>query len=229
MLQEVTFMNRIKVDEYKKKKIKKGDLIIDIKSDINILIDEIKYDKYIFNIYDGNINIFSNISNYNNKIKFVFNIYNGMLVLNNMSDNCHDQKQVVNLYGTSSSIKIINSYLCYDKQEIDVEIFHNAIKTKSEVYNYAITKDKGTIKFNLKTKVNKGMKDSKVSQNGRIITLNKKNDNEINPVLLIDEMNSTANHSAYIGEFKNDELIEVDGRRIKILDHKKLEKLGHVN
>lgn len=41
----------------------------------------------------------------------------------------------------------------------------------------------------------------------------------------------TATESAIrlISEFKNDELIEVDGRRIKILDHKKLEKLGHVN
>lgn len=40
----------------------------------------------------------------------------------------------------------------------------------------------------------------------------------------------TATESAIrlISEFKNDELIEVEGRRIKILDHKKLVKLGHI-
>lgn len=40
----------------------------------------------------------------------------------------------------------------------------------------------------------------------------------------------TATESAIrlISEFKADELIEVDGRRIKVLDHQKLIKLGHV-
>lgn len=41
----------------------------------------------------------------------------------------------------------------------------------------------------------------------------------------------TATESAIrlISEFKNDDLIEVDGRRIKILAHEKLIKLGHVD
>lgn len=40
----------------------------------------------------------------------------------------------------------------------------------------------------------------------------------------------TATESAIrlISEFKNDELIEVEGRRIKILNHQKLSRLGHV-
>lgn len=41
----------------------------------------------------------------------------------------------------------------------------------------------------------------------------------------------TATESAIrlISEFKNDDLIEVDGRRIKILDHAKIKKLGHID
>lgn len=41
----------------------------------------------------------------------------------------------------------------------------------------------------------------------------------------------TATESAIrlISEFKTDHLIEVEGRKIKILDHQKLVKLGHVN
>lgn len=41
----------------------------------------------------------------------------------------------------------------------------------------------------------------------------------------------TATESAIrlISEFKTDNLIEVEGRRIKVLDHPKLVKLGHVN
>jgi CRP-like cAMP-binding protein len=40
----------------------------------------------------------------------------------------------------------------------------------------------------------------------------------------------TATESAIrlISEFKSDRLIEVEGRRIKILDHQKLTRLGHV-
>ncbi|WP_018674672.1 Crp/Fnr family transcriptional regulator [Riemerella columbina] len=41
----------------------------------------------------------------------------------------------------------------------------------------------------------------------------------------------TATESAIrlISEFKNDDLIEVEGRNIKILDHEKLKRLGHVS
>lgn len=41
----------------------------------------------------------------------------------------------------------------------------------------------------------------------------------------------TATESAIrlISEFKNDNLIQVDGRRIKILEHKKIIKIGHVD
>lgn len=56
----------------------------------------------------------------------------------------------------------------------------------------------------------------------------------INITLTREEMANligTATESAIrlISEFRNDKLIEVDGRRMKILDHKKLIKLGHVN
>ncbi|MDO5655099.1 MAG: Crp/Fnr family transcriptional regulator [Flavobacteriaceae bacterium] len=41
----------------------------------------------------------------------------------------------------------------------------------------------------------------------------------------------TATESAIrlISEFKNDKLIEVDGRKIKILEHAKIKKLGHID
>ncbi|MDD3772339.1 MAG: Crp/Fnr family transcriptional regulator [Weeksellaceae bacterium] len=60
------------------------------------------------------------------------------------------------------------------------------------------------------------------------------NDGFINISLTREEMANligTATESAIrlISEFKTDELIEVDGRRIKVLNHKKLVKLGHVN
>jgi len=59
-------------------------------------------------------------------------------------------------------------------------------------------------------------------------------DGFINITLTREEMANligTATESAIrlISEFRTDKLIEVDGRRMKILDHQKLIKLGHVN
>lgn len=56
----------------------------------------------------------------------------------------------------------------------------------------------------------------------------------INITLTREEMANligTATESAIrlISEFRTDKLIEVDGRRMKILDHKKLIKLGHIS
>ena len=209
-------MNRIRLDDsIIIKKIEDSKLIVNIDSSMNIIIDDIKYDNHIFNIGNCEVNILCNFNNIKKCIYFEFNICGGRLVFNNISNNCCNQNEVFNLKDVSSKVKVINSYLSYNEENISVSVFHENKKTISEIYNCAVTSGNGSVKFDLKTKVDKGMKDSIVSQNGRIITLNKNNKNQINPVLLIDEIDCIANHSAFIGEFKNEELFYMLSRGIE--------------
>ena len=62
------------------------------------------------------------------------------------------------------------------------------------------------------------MKDSVVNQESKIISLNSSNNNKINPILLIDEFDATAKHSAFIGKFKEEEVFYMQSRGIKKKD-----------
>ena len=213
-------MNRIKIDR-KLLKVNDDSVQIDIYDDGNFLLEDIICCKYVFNIYSGNVNIFSNINN-KEDIMFEFNIENANVVFNSFNYDCGNERITVNLNENASSIIINNSFVCLSKQKIDINVHHNNLNTKSNVYNCAVTDNYGSIKFNVITKVPKGMKNSMVSQDSKIITLNDDNKNEINPILLIDEMDSSAEHSAFIGKFKNDEIFYMMSRGISFNDAIKL-------
>ena len=89
---------------------------------------------------------------------------------------------------------------------------HNYANTISDIYNNGVTKDDGSIIFNVVSKVPKKSIKSVVNQDSKIITLNDISESKINPILLIDEYDSEAKHSAFIGNFKTSELFYLQSR-----------------
>lgn len=203
-------MNRILVDK----------VINDINSDNNYLITNHKK-KYVFNVNNSNVNILNIKENADNET-YEFNISGGKVIFNVVSYNSKDINIVVNLNKINSEIEIYNSIITSIKKEVHITINHNFKNTISNVYNNGVTKDDGSINFDVVSKVPNKIKGCVVNQDSKIISLNDSNDNEINPILLIDEYDTSARHAAFIGKFNEDKLFYLMSRG---LSKKKAENL----
>ena len=197
-------MNRIVIDQGL---IKKAD---------NYLINDLSR-KYELDVKDCNINIFGLFENDGN-LDITINIDNANVICNFISYNTKDQNIKVNLNSENSKVEIYNSLVSIVPQKSIINILHNAKKTDSNVYNFAVTKDLGSVTFDVTSKVLKGMKNLVVNQESKIISLNSSNNNKINPILLIDEFDAIAKHSAFIGKFKDQEVFYMQSRGIKKKD-----------
>ena len=208
-------MNRILIDRKINDlgTIKEDEIIITINQDCNFIINEPCFKKYVFNVLSGNINILCTLSDCKDT-NFEFNIDDGNISFNQFSVNIEKQNIKANLNKTNSTIKINNSYISKKSCLMDINTYHKFSNTSSYVYNAALTKDDGSVKLNVKTYVEKKKKNCIVNQDSKILSLNDTNENEINPILLIDEYESFAKHSAFIGKFNKDEMFYLKSRGI---------------
>ncbi len=207
-------MNRILLERSNKESI-------DIVKDTNMLIkDELNY-KYVFNVYNSNLNLLILKEN-SNDVSYEFNIYGGNVSVNNISYSSLNLSIVVNLNKEYSNITIHNSLISTNNQICDVKINHNSKLTNSYVYNNGVTKMEGSIIFNVSSYAKKGSYKSIINQDSKIINLNKTSNNVINPILLIDEYDTESRHSAFIGNFKDDTLFYLMSRGLSKIDASKL-------
>ena len=210
-------MNRLLVDEGLEFVSRKDyTLYVDIKEDMNLLITDSAYN-YEINVNNSFVNILTVFQN-SNDLNIKINIDNSKVVYNLISYNGKKENIEVNLNTSNSSFNMYNSVISASKQEIDVNILHNASLTNSNIYNCASTIKEGSVKFNIISKVYKNCIKCNVNQESKIISLNSSNDNEINPNLLIDCYDTLASHSAFIGKFKDDDVFYMQTRGIKKKD-----------
>lgn len=191
--------------------LKEDKLIVDIKKDTNFLIENNEVNNYVFNVDNANLNIL-NIREIKNNIAFEININNGNVSFNSVSYNSGDLKLNVNLNKEGSSILIHNSVIAKEKVNYDIKINHNVKNTNSDVCNNGVTKDDGTICFDVSSYAPKGSQECLINQDSKIISLNKTNGNKINPILLIEEYGAEARHAAFVGNFKDEELFYLMSR-----------------
>jgi len=206
-------VNRILVDN----NANNSDTItIDVNDNLNYLINNLK-NKYIINVTNSNSNILMILEN-DKTLDITFNINNSSVVFNCINYNGNDENINVNLNEENSKVEIYNSVISKTKQHIKINTYHNKSKTYSNIYNFGSTKDDGSIIFDVISKVDKGNKKCILNQESKIISLNNYNDNEINPILLIDEYDTEAKHSAFIGKFNEQEVFYLQSRGIKKKD-----------
>lgn len=130
----------------------------------------------------------------------------------------YDCKQVkeldlIQLNGEYASIKYCLKTIAKEKERFDMVTYHNAAHTKSEIVNNGLNIEEGSIDFQVTSIVYQGIKDCTLNQNNRIITMNHHKCN-IEPILLIEEQDVIANHSAYIGQFNQQQLFYLMSRGI---------------
>ena len=110
----------------------------------------------------------------------------------------------------------------------NIVVNHNAKKTISKVVTNGINIEDGHLIFNITGFVPNGMIESDVMQDNRIINLTN-HKCQINPNLLIDEENVSANHSAHISDFDKNDLFYIQSRGISKIDATKLLVKGFMN
>lgn len=120
---------------------------------------------------------------------------------------------LIRLNGENASIEHKMKTIACDQQRFDIISYHNASQTTSKIRNHGVTIQEGTISFQATSVVYSGMKGCILDQNNRIIMMNHLRSN-INPVLLIEENDVIANHSAFIGKFKEDTIFYLMSRGI---------------
>ena len=195
-------MNRILIDDIKNVIINGPKKIIeaDINNDYDILINNGNY-KYILNINNANCNILFNPID-NNDLDIIININNSSLALNIISFVGININLNTLIKGDNSNLEIYNSIVNKNKISINMNVNHLSSNTLSNIYNCVVGEDEATCNIKVVSKVGKGYKNCNINQDSKIISSNRTN-NKIEPILLIDEYDVNASHSAYIGQLSD--------------------------
>lgn len=120
---------------------------------------------------------------------------------------------VISLNGMNSKVNYNFKTISKDSQKYDIVIYHNNKNTESNIMNNSVNIDNGTTIFNVTSVVYNGITDCILNQSNKIINLND-SESIINPNLLIEENDVTANHSAFIGKFSDEQIFYLMSRGI---------------
>ncbi len=164
---------------------------------------------------NASLNLFEFI-NTNNNSKTIINLdKNSKLILNRFCNkNIINNNIEINLNGENSKAEIVISSISNNFQEIKVKVNHNNKCTFSNIISKGITIKKGKLVFDIETQIEKGNSNSSSNQDSKIITMDDVSSGIINPKLIINEYDSNAKHSAYIGEFNKDDIFYLESRGI---------------
>lgn len=191
-------------------------LDIEIKEELTMEINVLVLDNVISNIYE-------NISGKKAKIRSKYELNkNSNLVIKKINNvNSIKEQNIFSLNGENASLKRVLKTISNGNEKYDIIVNHNSKSTKSDIINHGVNIEKGTLVFNVSSIVTEDMDKCYVNQSNRIINLTN-NKCSISPNMYIDCFDVIANHSAFIGTFKDDELFYLQSRGIDKIDATKL-------
>ena len=169
-----------------------------LNSDINLSI-------YI----ENDINIFEYIKN--SKINIVYNNKSNTKIYrfsNNSSINTE-----INLNKKNITLDYFYSCINIDDNNYKIDINHNNKNTKANVINHGLNIKDNILDFTINTNIPKNSNEAGSNQES-IIYLLGKNNSKIKPNLIINNNDIIANHSSYIGHFKDESLFYLMTRGI---------------
>lgn len=203
-------MNKIQVEDIKDEEINyvlEEDSIILIKNSKAKINYFIKNSVKVFCLLESsNIDFVCSIEN-----NFNFNIFSVNTTLN----------ITANLNKNNSKFKLVYSTINEEDNVYKVTANHFGKNITSNIISHGINKSTAYLSFIINAKVPMKSAGTKTNQDSKIITIDK-NTATIKPNLLVDTDDVEASHSAYIGEFKKEDLFYLETRG---LDRKTSEKL----
>lgn len=144
------------------------------------------------------------------------------LTIKNINNiNSIKEQTIFSLNGENASVKKVLKTISCNKEQYETIVYHNSKFTKSDIINNGVNIEAGVLEFNVSSIVPKNIDKCFVNQNNRIINLTN-NKCRISPNMYIDCYDVIANHSAFIGTFKDEELFYLQSRGISKIDATKL-------
>lgn len=188
--------------------INNGDYYIEYIDSNNVNIDIELDDNVCVNLFEYSSNEDINIDN-----RYILN-RNSSLIISKFYAN-DNTNEVINIYLNKDKANVKYNFSSigsnYDKYTIN--IYHNGMKTSSDIYNRTIAKNGSSNIFDINSFVDNGIIDCYLNQQTKIITLGD-SDNKINPNMFIGDNSTTAVHSSTIGNISEDDLFYLMSRGI---------------
>lgn len=125
----------------------------------------------------------------------------------------YNEDVTVHLNGLKADILFNLSVMSTGFQKYNININHNNKETTSNVFNHGVSFNDSNIDFNVDGIVKKGMINSSLNQDNRIMTMNN-GKGTIRPNLFIEENMIEAKHGATIGRFNENEIFYLQARGI---------------
>ena len=120
---------------------------------------------------------------------------------------------LVYLNGEGAHLDYLLKAISIEPEKYDFVVYHRAPNTTSNLVQHGINLKEGSLIFNVTGDVPREYLGCEVNQKNRIVTYNLK-ECKISPNLFIDTSSIVANHSAYIGKFRDEELFYMMSRGI---------------
>ena len=188
----------------------------DTELDINYDICESSKLDIFVNIKKGvTAKIYENTSGENLKIQYKYYLEENSDCEVYKTSHLKETKEytIINLNGEHSKIKRVIKTISKGKEQYDMMVYHNAKNTVSDFINNGVNIENGELTFNVSSFVSKDNTGCTVEQNNRIINLTS-NTCMIQPNMYIDCYDVDANHSAFVGAFKENEMFYLQSRGI---------------
>ena len=185
-------------------------------TDLELEIDNNnKLDIFINVLEDVSVNIYEYITSSSLKIQCKYYLEKDSNIEVKKINNTQIIKEydIVNLNGENAKFKRVLKTISNSDEKYDMLVYHNAKNTSSDLINHGVNIKDGNLTFNVSTFVPEEISGCFANQSNRIINLTN-NKCKISPNMYIDCFDVIANHSAFIGTFKDEELFYLQSRGI---------------
>lgn len=218
--------NKIKYDIFTNDTFGIASLTIEVTEDTNLELEynfkeKTKMETIIIVNKDVNLHLFEKINGTNGKLRTRYQIKGNATVSKFNNIKKIKEYTIINLDEENSRFEYNLKTIAEKEESYDILTYHNASNTTSVINPNGVNISDGKLKFNVSSFVPKGKIKCDASQNNKIINLTN-NECIINPNLYIDEYDVVANHSAWIGSFKEAEIFYLQSRGINKSDATKL-------
>lgn len=161
------------------------------------------------------INLFEYSTNGNIGVDNKYYLHkNSSLIINKFYNN-GSTNELINIYlkDYMANVKYNFSSISENNDKYIINIYHEGMKTSSDIFNRTIAKENSGNIFDINSYVENGVRECYLNQQTKIITLGDSN-NKINPNMFIGEESTTAVHSSTIGSISDEDLFYLMSRGI---------------
>lgn len=199
-------MERFGIDEFTIYIHNTTELYIYIKDDMKVSFN-INLDN------DVSLNLYEIKKDLKTKIKYKYTLLaNTYLKVNKINHNIETKElDLINLNGTNSKVDFVLKNIARENDVIDVIINHNIRETTSNIKCDGLCIENGSMNLNVTTIIPNGCPNSKANQENEIKSMNNLT-STIKPLLLIEEYNVEASHSALLGTFDSSDIFYLKSR-----------------